>query len=176
MIAVNLLQPRTGKRCKCGAFGPFRRRPNGAPSGVCMSCQRAYDAARYSANPEPVRQRARAWSRANGERRRAISRAWNRSNVVAHRERQRRYAYGVTPDQVHDMWLAQGQACAICRCSIRDLGPGGKGQANGMHVDHDHVTGRVRGLLCANCNTGIGLLGDDADRAEAAARYLRGDA
>jgi len=42
-----------------------------------------------------------------------------------------------------------------------------------FHIDHCHRTGRYRGLLCANCNSGIGLLGDDPERLGAAMRYLK---
>ena len=41
-----------------------------------------------------------------------------------------------------------------------------------LHVDHNHYTGEVRGLLCSDCNTGIGLLGDTLDAARAAVAYL----
>lgn len=62
------------------------------------------------------------------------------------------------------MLEAQGGVCAICR-RPSDPAP--------LHVDHDHRTGAIRGLLCSPCNTAIGLLGDDPDRMMAAAAYLR---
>jgi hypothetical protein len=43
-----------------------------------------------------------------------------------------------------------------------------------LHIDHDHRTGKVRGLLCVSCNTGIGKLGDDVDGLYRALRYVQG--
>jgi len=58
--------------------------------------------------------------------------------------------------------------CDICGIHV----PRGK-QGGGMHIDHDHETGQIRGTLCRNCNTAIGVLGDSVERVEAAAAYLR---
>jgi len=48
------------------------------------------------------------------------------------------------------------------------------GNASAVHVDHCHETGRVRGVLCFNCNSAIGKLGDDPDAVRRAAAYLEG--
>ncbi|MFE5535310.1 endonuclease VII domain-containing protein [Streptomyces sp. NPDC056492] len=56
----------------------------------------------------------------------------------------------------------QGGLCCLC---LRALA---------VHVDHCHKTGRVRGVLCFNCNTGLGLLKDSPDRILRAAEYLEG--
>lgn len=78
----------------------------------------------------------------------------------------RQYLYGVTPEQYRAMFDAQGGRCAICR---NDAWPG---KYNRPHVDHDHATGRFRGLLCGPCNTGLGQFGEDPDRLATAIRYL----
>lgn len=57
--------------------------------------------------------------------------------------------------------------CAICGTLEEDV-PGKR-----LHLDHDHQSGRVRGLLCTNCNTGLGQFKDDPERLLAAIRYLR---
>ena len=84
-------------------------------------------------------------------------------NPQAERERHLVRKYGVTQANYDAMLSAQGGRCAICH----------KTQERAFDVDHDHTTGVVRGLLCTNCNRMIGHAGDDADRLEAAAAYLR---
>ena len=83
------------------------------------------------------------------------------------RERRRTLRrYGIT-EQVWDHMLArQGGRCAVCRTDT----PGGRGES--WHIDHDHVTGQVRGLLCQRCNVAIGMLEDSPDLIRAALRYV----
>lgn len=71
--------------------------------------------------------------------------------------------YGMTVADVDAMLTAQESACVICRVSLSE---------ETMHIDHDHATGRVRGILCELCNKGLGQFKDDAVRLRAAAAYL----
>lgn len=68
--------------------------------------------------------------------------------------------YGVSMDQIEEMERNQGGVCAICA------------QPGELVIDHDHVTGAFRGLLCDACNLGIGHFKDDAGIVGAAIRYL----
>lgn len=63
--------------------------------------------------------------------------------------------------------LRRAGQCEIC--GTREPG----GRYGNWHIDHDHQTGAIRGVLCSYCNTALGLMGDDPTRLEAAARYLR---
>jgi hypothetical protein len=64
----------------------------------------------------------------------------------------------------------QGGVCAICG----GVGKGSSNRAVGLVVDHDHETGRIRGLLCSDCNTALGRFGDSRERLMKAVRYLEG--
>ncbi|MEU8803382.1 endonuclease VII domain-containing protein [Spirillospora sp. NPDC048819] len=68
--------------------------------------------------------------------------------------------YGVTEDQVRQMIAEQGGICVICL------------RAEPKHVDHDHMTGLVRRVLCFKCNGGLGQFEDDPERLRLAAEYL----
>lgn len=71
-----------------------------------------------------------------------------------------RRRYGITAQEADAMLEAQGGLCAICEV------------APAAHVDHDHVTGAVRALLCFNCNGGLGQFKDDPEALHAAAYYV----
>ncbi|MFE6285234.1 endonuclease VII domain-containing protein [Streptomyces sp. NPDC057877] len=70
--------------------------------------------------------------------------------------------YGLTEAERDQMVASQMGLCVICL------------KAPAVHVDHCHKTGRVRGVLCFNCNSAIGKLGDDPDAVRRAAAYLEG--
>ena len=76
--------------------------------------------------------------------------------------------YDLTRRQFDELIAVQGGNCPICRRSL-----GSMEDQVPPFVDHDHKTGRVRGILCRNCNFALGFLNDDAVRADAAAVYLR---
>lgn len=71
--------------------------------------------------------------------------------------------YGITIEIYETMLAGQGGVCRICKRP-----PGSKR----LGVDHNHATGKVRGVLCQKCNTAIGLADDNADRLRAMASYL----
>jgi hypothetical protein len=74
--------------------------------------------------------------------------------------------YGMTPEQYDALLARQGGRCAICVRNHADS------REFRLHVDHDHSTGRVRGLLCGLCNQGIGSLRDDPSLLRIAIAYL----
>lgn len=71
--------------------------------------------------------------------------------------------YGITVGQFNEMVLAQLGRCGIC----------GEFGFEDLHIDHDEGTGQVRGLLCGNCNRGIGCLKHDTSRLISAVEYLQ---
>ena len=73
--------------------------------------------------------------------------------------------YGITEAEWDAMFDAQGGCCKICNTHQSNL-------KKTLHVDHDHKTGRIRGLLCQKCNHGIGLFSDDPENLRRAAEYL----
>lgn len=78
--------------------------------------------------------------------------------------------YGLTMDGYNKMFVAQNGKCAICGKS-KELWSSDK--VKFLHVDHCHDTGEIRGLLCYNCNNGIGALQDNPDYCDNAGSYLR---
>jgi len=86
------------------------------------------------------------------------------------REYKLKRAGKLTKDEYQAMLIAQSCGCAICGRKIGQTGNKINGKL--LCVDHCHVSGRVRGLLCSNCNAGIGMLGDDPARLRLAAAYL----
>lgn len=90
----------------------------------------------------------------------------------AHYIKQRKWsAFGVDAHRYQEMLVEQAGVCAICRKPERAPDKA-SGKTKDLAVDHDHATGAVRGLLCSNCNTALGLFNDDPQLLDAAKDYL----
>jgi len=76
------------------------------------------------------------------------------------------YKFGISQEDYDSLLLSQGGKCAICKRLQTDF-------PQAFAVDHDHMTKNIRGLLCARCNTGIGLLRDNIDILRSAVKYLQ---
>jgi len=75
-----------------------------------------------------------------------------------------KFEYGITPEDYERLVLQQNGGCAVC-------GASSAGERYGvLQVDHDHRTGRVRGLLCTRCNTQLGIL--ESENFPRLCRYL----
>lgn len=142
---------------KCGAVGDekFNRNPD-APDGLtsrCKACIKQYSAGWYLRNKESHLAKQRVWIQKNPERRRV---------------HERKYNYGITESEFVALVAAQNGVCAICK----EVPQPSQRVKDPWHVDHDHTTGRVRGLLCHFCNRALGCLKDNPQSCLNAASYL----
>ncbi len=137
-----------------------------------------YHRAYYAARREKCREAAR---KRYAENRAAVAaRDRLKRQSMPPEVRARRYAlaqdarrlreFGLPKGQYAAMLAAQGGACALC--GERASGTAKSGKPIALHVDHDHATGRIRGLLCGKCNRAIGYLRDDPALIRKAALYV----
>jgi hypothetical protein len=119
----------------------------------------------FAKNP----QKAKEYRERRKDERHAYTKQWKMENPEKVLYRKRCYdlkKYNLSPEQYDEILVGQGGGCKLCGSTKAG------GRARHLHVDHCHRTLIVRGLLCAKCNTAIGLLDDDPDRARAVAAYL----
>lgn len=76
--------------------------------------------------------------------------------------------YGLTKTDFFNMLEAQDHCCKLCREPFKSL------EKNHLHIDHCHDTDKVRGLLCMQCNVGLGMLGDNEAGLLRALAYIKG--
>tara|TARA_B100001057_G_scaffold133155_1_gene132593 strand:- start:338 stop:772 length:435 start_codon:yes stop_codon:yes gene_type:complete len=78
--------------------------------------------------------------------------------------------FGISLDQYNDMLKKQNNRCMVC--NQLETRRSNKGGIRFLAVDHCHTTGKVRGLLCGNCNVALGLLNEDRDRIQKLIEYI----
>lgn len=110
------------------------------------------------------------WSVRNKEKHRLACKQTRKNKPEYYRHKRRQYglkqSYNLTLEQYDEMLKQQNGCCAICGTDK----PTGKWSS--FAVDHNHTTGEVRGLLCNECNRGIGYLKDSPELLIKASEYL----
>jgi len=149
----------------------FNGRKNSAgirvPSGYCRPCQAQFgrEWRVINGNSESIRRRAQYRDDPELRARRKTGRArWYAANSDTARNTYLITEYGITLVEYREMAALQNGLCAICGEVCKS--------GRVLAVDHDHVTGVNRGLLCIRCNNGLGNFRDDLDLLTAAINYL----
>lgn len=119
-------------------------------SSICIDCENKKKREHYKANAPAYILRTTEWRKANPDTR------------YAHHLSQK---FGMKIETYEEMVKAQNSACAICKKPER------RGNKR-LSIDHCHSTGKVRGLLCSNCNTSLGLVAEDITTLTEMINYL----
>lgn len=143
------------KKCyKCGKwkdveeFYGNKSKPDGKTC-ECKDCCKILRKQERLAKPELARER---------------SKRFQERNPNYHRNTNLRLNYNLSPEQYDAILTSQNGVCAICELSCSS--------GRRLAVDHCHSTGVIRGLLCTNCNTGLGRYQDSSKLLRRAAQYL----
>lgn len=127
-----------GRRClKCGTTQRYK-------SLGCVECDKQRKRNLTPEKRKEMSARRAKWIVENRERHLATRKKWYRLKE-----------YGLTPERLAEMLTSQNSTCACCET---ELFGGGE-----THVDHNHITGKVRGLLCMPCNLAIGMVKENID-------------
>ncbi len=130
----------------------------------CGSCWNEKPPEMFAANrrtcKECVRAAGREYQKKHGDRIRASRRKIYRANAATQILQGHCRRYGISREEY--LSLMAVRECGICRATSRRL-----------CIDHDHSTGKVRGRICHQCNSGLGYFGDSAERMLRAAQYIR---
>lgn len=127
---------------------------------VALSHYEKYGRAYYTKNKQKEKQRNKDYYLKIGHVKKQESYLEKRTRILKNR-------YGITEAEYLNLLSIQGNVCAICKEPPKEN--------RNLDIDHCHRTNKVRGLLCNNCNRGLGHMKDSIERLETAIKYLKGD-
>lgn len=138
------------------------------PGGLdrkCKECVLKKRQESYVRRLDRIHEKRKVIRDANKDSINANQRKWRKNHTEYNKKYMLRYHFSMSYDEYQAMLQKQNGGCAVCS------GVNKNGRA--LSVDHNHNTGKKRGLLCSNHNLGIGYFKDNPDHLEAAAKYLR---
>lgn len=119
----------------------------------------------YQKNKNKLDEKNKIWLKNNPDKDSKIHKKWRTNNKEKVKDIRLKFMYGISIKIYDEMSRKQNDVCAICKNK----------NVNGkvLYVDHNHETGKVRGLLCVLCNTGIGYLRENESYMLNAINYLK---
>jgi len=150
----------------------------------CLECSRLLGKEYYSRNKEKTKIRTQKWHKANPEKTRESLRRYRQKHIQYFRDYKRaeyvrnkdrvitilrdnkfRKKFGISLSERDRLAEVQDRKCAICGKHESEM-------TRRLAVDHDHVTRKIRGMLCNNCNLGLGHFKSDIDLLKKALNYI----
>lgn len=128
---------------------------------ICKKCDIQKNKQYRAENKEKIKEKNKQYYAKNAEKLNENKKQYRAENPEKIKDGKLRYKYGITLEKYNVMSQEQGNACLICK------------QEKKLVVDHCHDTGIVRGLLCSECNTAIGLLKETTEYFVNAIEYLQ---
>lgn len=125
--------------------------------GLCASC---YASAWMKMNPKA--DSGNEWLRNHPEE----AARHRRNNHLLHK-------HGTSLARYEELWTEQGGKCANPGCTFTAPVKVADFRREGLHVDHNHTTGAIRGLLCSGCNIALGQLGESTERMRGLIEYVQ---
>ena len=151
-------------------FGKHRKNSDGLNT-ECKECNATRAKKWASDNKVKNIARASTWNKQNRERHNEISVKWNANNKRKKKDTHLKRNFGISLEQYDGIFAAQNGKCAICGNTESTLDRR-SGEPKMLSVDHDHITGKIRGLLCQRCNLILGLFEDSTSNLIMAIKYL----
>lgn len=132
----------------------FYKLSRGGVRADCISCSSLRNKNYYTKNKKELTSKSKAYALENKEK--------------IKNDKMRR-KFGIAIEEKILLFAKQGNKCAICGCTENNVG-------RDWDIDHCHKTGKIRGILCSNCNRGLGLFQDSSEYLKQACTYLENNA
>jgi len=155
------------KKCSlCGYRKPLEsyytnKKSKDGLTARCADCCRLANAEYRACNVETVAKRKADYRRRNRDMLRAYYRRYDEAHREERRIKAKLYKYGLTRDEYVALLKTAGGKCQIC-----------KQKCDKLQIEHCHVSGTVRGLVCRRCNKGLAVFKDCKKTVAAAAKFL----
>ena len=133
---------------------------------TCSECRSAYSREHHAKNRGEINKRMREYAKGHRGGYTERQKKWRLKNPKKHKSQVLKMEYGITLENYIKLLELQGGGCGICK-KLPDS------EEPYLAVDHNHATQKVRGILCRNCNLGVGYFKDNIELLTSAAIYLK---